>query len=61
MYIQYYIYFVTFLKKETRINLFSLYFFQDKDGKITRKEIEELVKTLGGDTDCPHVQVSNIL
>lgn len=31
-------------------------FDKDKDGKITRKEIEELVKTLGGDTDCPHVQ-----
>merc|ERR1739844_458433 len=31
-------------------------FDKDGDGKITRKEIEELIKTLEGDTSCPHVQ-----
>ena len=31
---------------------------KDKDGKVTRGEIESLVSTLGGETDCPHVQVS---
>ena len=41
------------------INLFSRFSFslQDNDGKITRKEIEELLKNLGGEIDCPHVQV----
>ena len=41
------------------INLFSLFSLslQDNDGKITRKEIEELLKNLGGEIDCPHVQV----
>merc|ERR1712086_812932 len=31
-------------------------FDKDGDGKITRKEIEELIQTLEGDTSCPHVQ-----
>ena len=54
-----YIYFVTFFsKRKLTLIFFHFTFFQDKDGKITRKEIEELVKNLGGDTDCPHVQVS---
>ena len=33
---------------------------KDRDGKVTRAEIEELVSNLGGETDCPHVQVSPI-
>lgn len=31
-------------------------FDTDKNGKVTRAEIESLVSTLGGETDCPHVQ-----
>merc|ERR1712083_6027 len=31
-------------------------FDKDGDGKITRHEIEELVRVLEGDTNCPHVQ-----
>merc|ERR1712008_212960 len=37
------------------IEAFKL-FDKDGDGKITRKEIEELIQTLDGDTSCPHVQ-----
>jgi len=31
-------------------------FDRDRDGKIMRAEIEDLVKNLDGDTTCPHVQ-----
>ena len=29
----------------------------NKDGKITSGEIKDLITSLGGDTQCPHVQV----
>jgi len=31
-------------------------FDSDRDGKVTRPEVEELISTLEGETDCPHVQ-----
>ena len=33
-------------------------FDRNKDGKITSEEIKELITSLGGDAQCPHVQVS---
>ena len=33
-------------------------FDKNKDGKITSEEIKELITSLGGDTHCPHVEVS---
>ena len=33
-------------------------FDRDKDGKVTRGEIEDLISSLGGDPKCPHVHVS---
>ena len=38
------------------MDAFSL-FDRNKDGKITSGEIKELITSLGGDTQCPHVQV----
>ena len=33
-------------------------FDKDGDGKVTRAEIQDLIKSLGGDPACHHVQVS---
>ena len=38
------------------MDAFSL-FDRNKDGKITSGEIKDLITSLGGDTQCPHVQV----
>ena len=32
-------------------------FDQDRDGKVSRKEIVDLIQSLEGDPTCPHVQV----
>jgi len=37
------------------VDAFKL-FDKDRNGKVTRTEIEELVKKLGGEKDCPHIQ-----
>lgn len=31
-------------------------FDKDKDGRVTRQEIVDLINSLGGDPDCPHAQ-----
>ena len=41
------------------IDAFKL-FDRDKDGRVTRDEIVDLIETLDGDASCPHVQVSFI-
>ena len=33
-------------------------FDRNMDGKITSAEIKELIHSLGGDAQCPHVQVN---
>jgi Ca2+-binding EF-hand superfamily protein len=32
-------------------------FDRNMDGRITSKEITDLIGSLGGDSSCPHVQV----
>ena len=39
------------------IDAFKL-FDRDKDGRVTRDEIIDLIESLDGDSTCPHVQVS---
>ena len=41
------------------IDAFKL-FDRDKDGRVTRDEIVDLIEALDGDASCPHVQVSFI-
>ena len=38
------------------VDAFKL-FDRDKDGKVTREEIVNLIESLDGDSTCPHVQV----
>ncbi len=33
-------------------------FDRNKDGKVTSREITELIRSLGGDVECPHVKVN---
>jgi len=37
------------------VDAFKL-FDRDKDGKVTREEIVDLIESLDGDSTCPHVQ-----
>ena len=52
--------FYEYLTLENAKSVKFRYFLQDRDGVITRTEIETLVTNLGGEMDCPHVQVKNI-
>ena len=36
-------------------------FDKDHDGKVTKEEIVDLIKSLEGDPKCQHVQVSFVL
>ena len=38
------------------VDAFKL-FDRDKDGRVTREEIVDLIESLEGDSNCPHVQV----
>ena len=38
------------------VDAFKL-FDRDKDGRVTREEIVDLIESLEGDSHCPHVQV----
>ena len=38
------------------VDAFKL-FDKDKDGRVTREEIVDLIESLEGDSNCPHVQV----
>ena len=38
------------------VDAFKL-FDRDKDGRVTRDEIVDLIESLDGDSSCPHVQV----
>ena len=38
------------------VDAFKL-FDRDKDGRVTREEIVDLIESLEGDSSCPHVQV----
>ena len=41
------------------VDAFKL-FDRDKDGRVTREEIVDLIESLEGDSNCPHVQVRKI-
>ena len=39
------------------VDAFKL-FDRDQDGRVTREEIVDLIESLEGDSNCPHVQVN---
>ena len=41
------------------VDAFKL-FDRDQDGRVTREEIVDLIESLEGDSNCPHVQVNTI-